>query len=214
MPDYSKTIIYKLCCKNLDVKEIYVGSTCNFTRRKNRHKNDSINSNSKVYKFIRENGGFQNWDMIMIEEYPCENKMQKVKRERYWCEELKSELNSEVPGRTIKEWCQDNKETIKEQKKEYYEKNKSVIDQKHKEYYESNKEKIKDHYESTKEKIKEKRKKYYQENKDKIKQYHEANKDAIKERRKKYYEANKEKLNQKRREYHAKKKIELLKANE
>jgi hypothetical protein len=33
--DYSKSIIYKIVCKDLDVKDCYVGSTTNFTNRKN-----------------------------------------------------------------------------------------------------------------------------------------------------------------------------------
>ena len=192
MPDYSKCIIYKLCCKNLDVKDIYVGSTCNFVRRKSGHKTDSKNLNSKVYKFIRDNGGFQNWDMIMVEEYPCENKMQKVKRERYWCEELKSELNSDVPGR---DW--------KESVKVYREKNKDAIKEQTKQYREDNKEKVK-----------ESQKEWREKNKDAIKQsqneWREKNKDAIKQYQKEWREANKEKLKEKNKQYRAKKKNELL----
>jgi hypothetical protein len=232
MPDYSKTIIYKLCCKNLDVKEIYVGSTCNFTRRKNAHKTDSSNLNSikyntKVYKFIRDNGNFQNWEMIMVEEYPCENKMQKLKRERYWCEELKSELNSDVPGRS-------DKESVKF----YQTKNKDAINQKRRESREKNKEYSKEYRENNPEKVKQQRKKYYEKNKHKLdkeklkeykKQYYEANKDAINQRRKenreankeknkdkqkKYYDANKDVINQRRRESRARKKNELLKDKE
>ena len=127
MPDYSKTIIYKLCCKNLNIKEIYVGSTCNFTKRKHCHKSSTnnlndTNYNCKVYKFIRDNGNFQNWEMVMVEEFPCENKLQKLQRERYWCEELKSELNSDVPGRDMKEYRQDNREKFKEWREENKEK--------------------------------------------------------------------------------------------
>jgi len=147
MPDYSKCIIYKLCCKNLDVKQIYVGSTCNFTRRKNAHKNDSKNPhkpmyNTKVYKFIRDNGGFENWDMILVEEYPCENKLQKTKRERYWCEELKSVLNSSVPSRTSKEYKRENKEKLNKQRNEHREKNKEKFNQIQKEYREKNNDKL------------------------------------------------------------------------
>ena len=189
MPDYSKCLIYKLCCKDLDVKDIYVGSTCNFTRRKNKHKTDSSNLNSKVYnrkvyKFIRENGGFQNWNMIMIEEYPCENKLQKVKRERYWYEELKATLNSEVPIRDIKEYRRDNREKIKEKVKEYRKNNSD-----------KNKEYMRKYREANKDAINQKRK-----------EYREKNKEHMKE----YYEANKEKINQKQREYRARKKNELL----
>jgi hypothetical protein len=208
MPDYSKTIIYKLCCKNLDVKDIYVGSTCNFTRRKNKHKSDSINSNSKVYKFIRDNGNFQNWEMIMVEEYPCENIMQKFKRERYWYEELKATLNSGNPCRDIKEWYQDNKEKIKEHKKEYYQGNKEKFIERTKKYLENNKEKVKEYRKETD-------KKYYEANKDKISQrrrgYREKNRDNINQKQREYREKNRDNINQKQREYRARKKNELLK---
>jgi hypothetical protein len=32
--DYSKTVIYKIVCNDLDVKDIYIGSTTEFTKRK------------------------------------------------------------------------------------------------------------------------------------------------------------------------------------
>ena len=72
--DYSKTIIYKICCNDLNVKEIYVGSTCNFIKRKSKHK-DSCNNikskqyNYKLYQFIRDNQGWENFSMIEIEKY-------------------------------------------------------------------------------------------------------------------------------------------------
>ena len=132
MPDYSKCVIYKLCCKDLNVKELYIGSTCNFTKRKWGHKlccNSEQNKeyNRKVYKFIRDNGGWDNWDMILVEEYSCENKQQKLQRERYWYEELKAELNKECPGREKKEYHETHKEQKKEYNKEYYEENREKI---------------------------------------------------------------------------------------
>ena len=77
MPNYEKSSIYKLCCKNVDVKEIYIGSTTNFKRRKNAHKTSCNNEKGKkynmnVYSFIRENGGWNNWSMILVEEVCCE----------------------------------------------------------------------------------------------------------------------------------------------
>ena len=134
MPDYSKCVIYKLCCKDLNVKELYIGSTCNFTKRKWQHKSSCCNDkhkhhNFKVYKFIRDNGGFDNWDMILVDQYPCENNQQKLQRERYWYEELKSTLNDDVPGRSEKEY----RDTHKEQKKEYRELNREKIAEQKKE---------------------------------------------------------------------------------
>jgi predicted GIY-YIG superfamily endonuclease len=61
MPDYTKTIIYKLI--NYDYPElVYVGSTTNFTKRKQQHKQLCHNEKSKkhnfnVYTNIRENDG-------------------------------------------------------------------------------------------------------------------------------------------------------------
>ena len=127
--DYSKSIIYKLCCKNPNITDIYIGSTTNFKKRKYDHKSSCNNEknknyNSKVYKFIRDNGGFENWEMIMLQEYNCENKKQLESQERYWIEKLKSILNCKIPTRTKQEYDIDNKDKIKEYQKEYYNRDK------------------------------------------------------------------------------------------
>jgi hypothetical protein len=181
MPDYSKSIIYKLCCKDVNVKEIYIGSTINFKRRKCCHKSSCNNINSKkynlkVYKYIRANGGFQNWDMIIIEKYQeCNDKLELKQRERYYVELLQSSLNMCIPSRTIKEYKQDNKEKIKEKDKQYYINNKEQIKEHQKKYKQDNKDKIKEkdkqYYQDNKEKIKEHKKQYREDNKDKIKAY-------------------------------------------
>ena len=36
--DYSKSIIYKIYCKNEGVSDLYVGRTTNFCLRRNQHK--------------------------------------------------------------------------------------------------------------------------------------------------------------------------------
>ena len=36
--DYSKTVIYKIVCNDLNVKDVYVGHTTDFTKRKATHK--------------------------------------------------------------------------------------------------------------------------------------------------------------------------------
>jgi len=158
MPDYSKTIIYKLCCKDTEITDIYIGSTVNFKLRKCAHKSrynneNDINNNLKVYQFIRENGGWENWTMIMINEFhECQNKLQKESKEREYIELLKPSLNSCIPTRTVKEWREMNKDSLKDKKREYYENNKDKI----KEYYENNKEKIREYREVNKETISQK----------------------------------------------------------
>ena len=156
--DYSKGLIYKLCCKNPEIKEIYVGSTTNLIKRKYYHKYDCNNVNSKAYnhykyQFIRDNGGFKNWSMILIENYACENKRELEKRERYFMELLNSTLNSYTPFLTEeekkeqkkeydKEWIENNKQHYKDYQKEYYEKYKTEIKEYNKQHYKNNKETI------------------------------------------------------------------------
>jgi hypothetical protein len=185
MVNYNKSSIYKLCCNDLNIKEIYIGSTTNFTKRKQKHKSNCININSphyhvKVYKFMRENGGWTNWSMILIDNVSCENKLELHKIERDYIEKNNSILNCHIPGRTQKEFYEknkeyydDNKEKILKQKNEYYQKNK----ENYKEYYEKNKEKIK-------ERINEYNKKYYQKKKEYMKEYYECNKEKLNEQKK------------------------------
>jgi hypothetical protein len=178
MPNYAKTIIYKLV--NYDYPElVYVGSTTNFTKRKQNHKQICYNEKSKkhnlkVYEMIRENGGWENWNMIKICDYPCENKREAELEEDRYMTELKSNMNSNRASRTHKQYYEDNKEKIQEYKKDYYEDNKEKIQDKMKEYRESNKEKIQDkmkeYYESNKEKIQEYKKDYYETHKDMIRE--------------------------------------------
>jgi len=207
--DYSKTIIYKLVCNDLSVTDLYVGHTTNFTKRKNSHKSDCFNKNKKeynykVYQFIRVNGGWENWNMVQIEEFCCNNKIEACARERYWYEDLKGTLNTNYPARTKKEHYEDNKEQLLENMKEWFEANKEKkkeqIAEYKKKWYEANKEKIKEYREVNKEKITEYHKQYQ-------KKYYEANKDKISEYQKKYVDANKDARNARQRELYKAKKL-------
>jgi hypothetical protein len=114
MSRYANGIIYKLCCRDTDIQEIYIGSTCAFRKRKGGHKSICHNTSSKgynlaVYAFIRGNGGWDNWDMIQIEAYAAVSKLDLLSRERHWIETLKPELNREIPGRTDKEYRDSHK---------------------------------------------------------------------------------------------------------
>jgi len=131
--NYSKSIVYKICCKNIDITDCYVGSTTCLRNRKTQHKTCCNNEKDKkynftVYQFIRENGGWNNWEVVMLEEYPeCRSGEELLKYEREHMEMLGATLNKRVPGRTDKEWCKDNKEEISVKKREYWHKNKKEI---------------------------------------------------------------------------------------
>ena len=137
MPDYSKTVIYKLCCNDASIEDIYIGSTCNFAQRKYAHKHNCDNQNHykykfKVYEFIRDHGGWNNWSMVLVHQEAVENKLQKERVERKFIDELKPSLNSCIPTRTRKEWESDNKEVLQQKQKQYYLHNKEYMDQRSK----------------------------------------------------------------------------------
>lgn len=173
--DYSKTVIYKIVCNDLTIPDVYVGSTTDFTRRKNQHKNSCINStnkchNFKIYQTIRNNGNWENWSIIQIEEYPCANGNEARARERHWFEQLNSTLNMTFPQRSNKEYYEANKDKKFEYNKKYYELNKDKIMNQHKDYCNS-----------IIMIVKNKRKEVYEKNKDIIREYNKINKDRIKE---------------------------------
>ena len=144
MVNYGNGIIYKLCCNDLNITDIYIGSTTNFNRRKQKHKECVIYTTSKknvykVYQYIMNNGNWENWSMVMIEEYKCNTKRELETRERYWYELLNAQLNMRMPVRSKKEYAETHKEDkkiydkerrtikdkeIKEKKKIAYDKNK------------------------------------------------------------------------------------------
>ena len=93
---YFKTVIYQIVPKDNSLKEMYIGSTINFEKRVISHKTcvNSIIENSKVYSFIRNNGGWDAWEMSIIERYPCKSKSEKEKREFDCIQKFQPTLNS------------------------------------------------------------------------------------------------------------------------
>jgi len=204
--DYSNTIIYKLCCKNPTITDIYIGHTTNFTQRKNSHKRSCYDENSKnynqnVYQFIRQNGGWNDWAMVQIELKNCKDRREAESLEHYWIEKLSATLNTNNPYALCKENPQ-------QYKKDWYEENKDDILEKAKKHYEENKEQKlayqKQYTEEHKEEIAEKQKEYREKNKDKLseqkKEYRETHKDEAAKANKEWREANKEKLKNQRSE--------------
>lgn len=100
--DYSNTIIYKICCKDPSITDLYVGHTTNFFTRKQSHRNCCNNQknysyNSKLYTCIRENGGWENWDIIEIAKHNLNNFEEARMKEQEYYEKLQANLNSCPP---------------------------------------------------------------------------------------------------------------------
>jgi hypothetical protein len=79
---------------------------------------------------IRENEGWNNWSMIEIEKYPCNDKNKACARERYWYELLNANMNTYCPTLNVK----NRKEKRKISHKIHYETNREAILQKVHEY--------------------------------------------------------------------------------
>ena len=119
---------YKICC-NAENEFVYVGSTINFTSRKNQHKRSCEKPkqqelNMKIYVTIREFGGWDNWTMVLIEYFPCETSLEASSRERYWYDQFNAKLNAQMPNRTTSEYNQQHVEYYKDYNKEHYLQNK------------------------------------------------------------------------------------------
>ena len=61
--------IYKIYCKDSNIKDIYIGKAKDYKGRIATHKHSAKkNTEQKLYKFIKENGGFENFDFEIIQE--------------------------------------------------------------------------------------------------------------------------------------------------
>ena len=132
--------IYQIRCKDIKIKDCYVGSTEDFHIRCNNHNTRCNNENSKdynlkVYKFIRANGDMSNW---IIEKIINCNEDTRYDLEVHYYKLLNSTLNTRFPRRTKKEYYLDNRQEILEYAKQYRENNKQY----NKQYREKNKQKL------------------------------------------------------------------------
>jgi predicted GIY-YIG superfamily endonuclease len=146
--DYSNTTIYKLVHKeDYDNANIYIGSTTDFIRRKNKHKSScncetNIGYNDKKYQYIRDNGGWDCFNMIEVEKYNCNDGNEAKAREEYWKCHFNAQLNTKRAYITDvekidykKQFYLDNKDNILKQQKIYKDNNKQRLREHRKQYY-------------------------------------------------------------------------------
>ncbi len=118
MVNYANGKIYKLVSFQTD--KVYIGSTCEkLSVRKAKHKSKyrSFLNGQKCYITAFEIIKFDDADIVLLEEFPCENKEQLHKRERYYIVSNDC-VNKALPTRTMKEYYEEHKDEIKEYKKE------------------------------------------------------------------------------------------------
>jgi hypothetical protein len=135
MVNYQLRKIYKIVDNTNG--NIYIGSTCEPTlaRRLSQHcgeyrfyLNKEIKKNVTSFQIIKNN----NYNIILLETYPCNSKDELHAKERFYIENNNC-VNHVIPGR----------KKTPEYGKEYYENNKTQLLEKFKEYRLKNKEEIK-----------------------------------------------------------------------
>lgn len=182
------TIMYKLCCKDENIKDIYVGHTTNKKQRNVEHRyacnnENSKSYNSKLYSFIRNNGGYNNWEMIEIEKYPCNTRQEALIREHYHYFNLKSTLNDISPVEDLDK-KQKHIEKIRNNKKELTRLKLEKKKEERLKYLEDNKDAILEHKRQV-------RREYSKKNRERInekmREYNKKNNEVIKNNLKKYY---------------------------
>ena len=118
MPNFANAKIYKLI-NSID-DQIYVGSTCiTLNQRFACHRADSkTQPDRRIYNHFN-NIGWLNVRIILIESFQCNNKFELLQRERYYVEQLKPQLNYNIPTRTGKQYHIDNADKYKQYHKQY-----------------------------------------------------------------------------------------------
>ena len=102
-------VIYKIHSNDLNITDIYIGSTRNLLARISRHKyncNTLYNKkyNRLLYKFIRDHGGWCNWSITPIRLFDVIHDTDLLKIERRYIENYKPSLNQLLPYRDMCEY--------------------------------------------------------------------------------------------------------------
>jgi len=123
MVNYSEAKIYKVL--NSVDEEIYVGSTTQqLAQRMAKHRYDSKRGNTKFHQHINCIG-INNFYIELICKYPCDN-VEELNSKEGECIRKIGTLNKNVSGRNGKQYYEDKRSKILEQKHQYYEQNKYI----------------------------------------------------------------------------------------
>jgi hypothetical protein len=176
MVNYQNGKIYKItnCIDN----EVYIGSTAQIlSKRWWTHKTHSkIYTHLLLYQHMNKLG-IDKFSISLVENYPCTNKNELLIKEGKFIRE-QGTLNTQIQGRTCKEYHEDNKDRIKIKHKEWLINNQESIKIYAKQHRENNLERSKEVW----------------------KNWYDNNKESCKIRQKNRYENNKEKILEKNRE--------------
>ena len=161
MADYKNGKIYRLVCNTTGNQ--YIGSTTRpLSQRLGGHKTQyKCFLAGKITKQVTSSSNLSNnnCEMILIEDYPCENKNQLERRERHFIETMEC-VNKNKPAQTkeehfeyMKQYEYNNKEKMNEYQHTYRQENKYKITEYQIQYRQKNKEEIKQYHQENQEKL-------------------------------------------------------------
>jgi calcineurin-like phosphoesterase family protein len=142
MVNYKQGKIYKIECNVTGL--IYIGSTCKkkLSGRMTQHRSDYKMYLKGKKKYLSSFKVMENndYDIILIEDYPCKSKDQLFARERYYTNEIECVNIHKNQGRYLelgekkylKDYYKENASVIKAKSKDYYKENTSTIKARHK----------------------------------------------------------------------------------
>lgn len=147
---YKNAKIYKIVCNKTGL--VYYGSTCKMLcRRIAQHRSGYKRYLNGTHNFVYSYKILENddYDIVLVEECPCDNKEQLHARERFYIENNEC-VNKYKPNRTEEkllkyqsEYYKNNKEVKLKYQNEYYQANKEERLKYQKEYHENNEAKLK-----------------------------------------------------------------------
>ena len=78
--------------------DFYIGHTNNYEKRKQEHIKSCNNSKTKnhfckIYQCIRANGGIDNWEMVILEQFCANNRKEAELKEQQYIDKMKPSLN-------------------------------------------------------------------------------------------------------------------------
>ena len=137
--------IYEIKSTDTSIPEIYIGSTWDIRQRYWSHNSNCYNENSKehnnpVYIYIRERGGWDNFEMNVIDNDEFENKLQRLVLEqlyidKYGLDNLLNQCNAytseeverERAMKYAKKYREEHRQRLNDNAKQFREKNKDKI---------------------------------------------------------------------------------------
>ena len=153
--DYSKTIIYKIGCKDPSVPDFYLGYSTFSLHHVSEMFKARCKSDNKwpVCEFVRTHGDFENWFFERLDCKPCNTSLEARTELRRHFNATPPSLNLHLPTRTPKEYGQGEKnraaqkvyrethlDKIHKDQAAHYQKNREYIIMKRKAYYIQNRE--------------------------------------------------------------------------